>query len=332
MYLREWSSNGVICVKFNNKIFKANISSIAQERYFYRLPSLSPDEFDFVVSYLRKNNDCLFDKLKLYVESVLLPPIVVSYAERNYEKIETVLEYVKENQLVENNALLVILEKVSKIKDGPTFIKNCPFYNEIKKGIINLEENINCDIESNAKPCLESICNDDGSFFNTQEGFELLTLYMIHQLYRTPKYLSVANDLHLHSPFTKEGSVRILAALRLPIVSRFHARLLAKRSEYSIYILNNRTKLPFITGDQPLVNLDAARPVEHLDIFFPISPKKAILFCKNERFSPIYSWMQNADIDHIDYLNRKICESCCKQIYSSEIACLENDNYVASYY
>lgn len=65
------------------------------------------------------------------------------------------------------------------------------------------------------------------------------------------------------------------------VASNVGRSLFADRNEYRIAILENPTDVPFITADQPIVNI-AAKPygIEapgKFDLFYPLSPTKAML-------------------------------------------------------
>jgi hypothetical protein len=52
------------------------------------------------------------------------------------------------------------------------------------------------------------------------------------------------------------------------------------RNKYNIVLLDNETAIPFVTGDQPIINVHATFgsgvPPEKLELFYPLSPKRAM--------------------------------------------------------
>ena len=59
---------------------------------------------------------------------------------------------------------------------------------------------------------------------------------------------------------------------------RFADSLYRRRDQFKLVLLDNETGVPFITGDQPIINVHAAgseAPPERL--FYPLSPKRAMM-------------------------------------------------------
>jgi hypothetical protein len=58
--------------------------------------------------------------------------------------------------------------------------------------------------------------------------------------------------------------------------------LLVDRAQFRIVLLNNETAVPFITGDQPVINIhehcDAMGTPREVEWYMPLSPKKAMLY------------------------------------------------------
>ncbi len=86
----------------------------------------------------------------------------------------------------------------------------------------------------------------------------------------------------------------------------------------NVHFLINNTQIPFITGDQPVINLAHNNiKIEKNDLYFPISPKYAII--KSE-FS-IANYIKdcaNLSIDEVRELNDKIAEWKLSQLFSSD--------------
>lgn len=85
--------------------------------------------------------------------------------------------------------------------------------------------------------------------------------------------------------------------------------LYARRHEARHALLVNDTNVPFITSDQPIVNVhscvseaDLTAP-EHADFYYPISPRIAYIICDSDRFS---SGKIEADVATVGELNIKV--------------------------
>jgi hypothetical protein len=56
--------------------------------------------------------------------------------------------------------------------------------------------------------------------------------------------------------------------------------LYADRHQYKLVLIDNDTRTPFVTGDQPIINLHAkltGEPPDKLEFYYPLSPQKAML-------------------------------------------------------
>ena len=327
-YLRKWANSDLICMKREKEdCITVNIMNVAQERFFYRLPVLRFVELKFAIEYLEEHPDCLFDNLELYVSSVILGPILYSYEKGEYNEFDQVVDYLTQRNILTNADFVRHLKELKLVVLPSETLEQNEDFKEIEQDTIMTEERINCDVENSVWPYPECAYSNDLSFFETQDGFEKMTLYLIHQLFRTPKFLELSKDTKLKSAFGEDGCKRILKALRLPLVSCIHSHIVSWQKDFNLYLMDNSTNLEFITGDQPVVNLDSARPVTDFDIFFPISPTKALFFCKKTRFDTIYSWTQELTRERVNSLNIKICESSFKQIYASNERIIKERNY-----
>lgn len=55
--------------------------------------------------------------------------------------------------------------------------------------------------------------------------------------------------------------------------------LFLERKQRKLVLLDNNTDVPFITGDQPIINMrgDGMRPPTELCFYYPVSPRSALL-------------------------------------------------------
>jgi hypothetical protein len=59
------------------------------------------------------------------------------------------------------------------------------------------------------------------------------------------------------------------------------AALFRERKSYAIVFLENLTPTPFISGDQPVVNMLNPKETEDVELYYPVSPGLAILLTKD---------------------------------------------------
>jgi len=79
-------------------------------------------------------------------------------------------------------------------------------------------------------------------------------------------------------------------------------------------LLDNRTDTPFITGDQPIINMHATYEPgapEKLEFFYPISPQKAMLLLESSDHS------QSVTAENVLRYNNLIARISHEQVFSN---------------
>jgi hypothetical protein len=75
--------------------------------------------------------------------------------------------------------------------------------------------------------------------------------------------------------------------------------LFRERRAYKIVFLQNTTATPFITGDQPIINLLDPHGTNDLELFYPLSPLLAMILSKdNTKFPTQSRHMTDLEIEH----------------------------------
>jgi putative component of membrane protein insertase Oxa1/YidC/SpoIIIJ protein YidD len=87
------------------------------------------------------------------------------------------------------------------------------------------------------------------------------------------------------------------------------------RAKFRLVFLVNATEENLITGDQPIVNTfaDFGREDEHLEIYYPLSPKLAMLYTSRPCYSDTNEILLNAE--DVKQYNRLLFEQCEDQVY-----------------
>ena len=89
-----------------------------------------------------------------------------------------------------------------------------------------------------------------------------------------------------------------------------------------LQVIQNTTSLPFITGDQPIINMKAEvgdKEPEELVLYYPLSPEVAIIVNGSDR-------QREKQIDkkmQVDELNRKILEHSYEYVVGNNQGVLE---------
>jgi hypothetical protein len=98
--------------------------------------------------------------------------------------------------------------------------------------------------------------------------------------------------------------------------------LYLERKRRKLIIVNNRTDVAFITGDQPVINLKGARPApaDRLSIFYPIAPNAALLMADFDE-EPLFP-AEGLTRDQAATLNRMLFQASYKQVFGLSAECL----------
>jgi hypothetical protein len=86
-------------------------------------------------------------------------------------------------------------------------------------------------------------------------------------------------------------------------------------------LLNNRTDTPFITGDQPIINIHATfepGAPEKLEFFYPISPQTAMLLLEASS-----DHSQSVTVENVLRFNNLIARNSHEQVFSNSREYLE---------
>ncbi len=91
-----------------------------------------------------------------------------------------------------------------------------------------------------------------------------------------------------------------------------------------LVLIRNRSAVPFITGDQPVVNIhaDGETAPELMSIYYPLSPELALFFYEPEEAAPIPVAVERDDL--AADLNLRIARTSQSQIYASTAEVLED--------
>ena len=184
------------------------------------------------------------------------------------------------------------------------------------KYIIEGEEHFMCDVEKHFWPILQKLLDGDESIVLSDEETSRFIIYAIVQIARTPRIFSVFEK---SCPMYQNHKRFFLYKW----LGERVANLTRHQDCFELSLIINQTQLEFITGDIPLLNLsNRGHNPPHLDLFFPISPVKAVFFSENKRREIAFPSFKNPDRGTIDSLNRALCNNCMKMIFATRTTSL----------
>ncbi|WP_050470289.1 DUF4238 domain-containing protein [Herbaspirillum chlorophenolicum] len=159
----------------------------------------------------------------------------------------------------------------------------------------NTLENLHTDHEIRARPILDGMATGSLDVLQSEESMIAFLAFFGQQVFRTKALRD--NALRALSRSTTQER---LYADAMEHAWWFISYMSGTNLGFSLYndrhasrhaLLINDTSVPFITSDQPIVNVHECvsetefSPPKYADFYYPISPRVAFVVCDSERFS-----------------------------------------------
>jgi hypothetical protein len=135
--------------------------------------------------------------------------------------------------------------------------------------------------ENRGRPARFPTADASGSvdFYSDSEQAASFLHGICVQYTRTKQTIEAAIDV-IGSEFNGCDVRRLMGALSPLMAMAVGQSLFIDRGKFKLVLIDNASDTPFITADQPVVNLQAGytrKPPEKFELFYPLSPKKAML-------------------------------------------------------
>jgi hypothetical protein len=286
-YLRAWSSDEKIFCLRNGEFFGSNLINIGNERDFYKLKELNEADIEFVKEFFIKQSTPFLEKVHLKTLEFFT------------------LVHKKKNEL----------EKTGK---------SSPALNQKFDELINnFEEDFHAEVEGNAVKYIDLILNKDVKFFKEKEDRVNFLCFLCFQYFRTKKIRSNLKKVIFSSDIPEELCISFDKICNI-ICHGFAYNVAyssAMNPNIKILLVLNNSNLPFVAGDQPVINTFASgkslkEMVDKLELYYPVSPHIAILITERKEYIDIDS-LYLAESDIIQKYNSLIIEASHEQIYSN---------------
>jgi hypothetical protein len=276
-YLRAWAHNDQIWCLRDRKSFLANVKKIGGEKYFYELPDLTQED------------------VRLLQEFVI-------------DKCHPAGRHVHENQLKYFLITLLAKERAPLIPNlDPEKLR------EVNEVVANLDENWYTAIEDRFQPLLASMLHGDLTFLS-ERGKAIEFFHGIGTQYFRTKKRREAAVVGIKVPF--QDVRRVWPLMTHIFAVNLGGHLFRTRADNQIIILENDTDIPFITGDQPIINViplqSDGSPAERIELYYPLSPTKAMLLVEDKIPRPT-----SLNRDQVINYNALIVAHSYDQIYAN---------------
>ncbi len=297
-YLRRWSLNNkdVHFTTAKRNIVCDSVKGIAMEKHFYQITPLDRAHIAVIKGFSVKSPKELQELHMSYLKDFLLRQSL----EGKYRKSS------------------VQIEEAEKL----LFAMKC-----------NMLENLHSSHENETQPIITALANRDLTILNDANNMSLFMQFFGHQISRTKMFrdITIVTMSGFKSMTEKNMAVVIEECwwfLSYMFGMNIGADLFATRKEDKHCLLINNTEIPFITSDQPIINVHeslqdnivAAPDSKQCDFYYPISPKVAYMVNKSERFE---RGLVEVSLEAVNELNIKIAKKANVHIVSNDTASLK---------
>jgi hypothetical protein len=279
-YLLPWAdANECIAWYGYGKVARARLKGIGGENDFYKLKELTVPDIDCLKLFIDGLREIGRDGHRRFLEMYTLPTRLKSHME-------------------ERN------------------IQNSEAMKQLDVVISNLNENYHAAIENGFWPYIEAIKKRDFSFYEDPQkacGF----IYGLHVQYLRTK--AVKERACQKESVLFDDMERVWDVLSHILAVEAGGSFFVSRNEFRILVLDNHTEVPFITSDQPIINmltLGGSWDVpEKMELYYPLSPTQAMLYL--ETATPLGGISTSVSIDEAHRYNMMMLDHCAFRVFSN---------------
>ena len=286
-YLTPWTTGGAIwCRQAGGKVFRTGTRAVAVETDFHRLPELTATDVAALRLWLSRLVPWVQKACEPVVNTLLLP---------------------------------VRLPQALRSADAATRERAREFVERFRAEAV---ESFHTHIEGNAVRLLARARQGDLSFYEEDEGAAQFLHFLALQFMRTKGPQHRAGEMG-EDP-TGLDLARVWNIVTPMFATAHGAVLFVERKRRTLTCICNETEVPFITGDQPVVNLMASpwrdQDVEAVSLYYPIGPEAALLLSDEDQ-APLFP-AAGLTRDQAARLNETLAQSCHRQVFAATKASL----------
>jgi len=182
--------------------------------------------------------------------------------------------------------------------------------------ITNTNEDYQTAIENSFQPYLRSMLEGNVSFFEDPAKASKFLYALSLQYTRTKKMKEAAIA---RAPQAFENIGRIWNVLSHMFAVNLGASLFLDRNSFKVILIDNDTRVPFITSDQPIINLHVdpktMNRAERFELYYPMSPTKALLLL--EQSNTMCALRSAVTAEEANRYNHLIATQAYKQLFAS---------------
>ena len=336
-YLRAWTDEkGLIAsADVKGKIFSTSLEGVSAENYFYSFQCVSLEEFKWLVDFITAQEGIAMDvkfagtMLQATVGTAILNE-VLNNEQANYNEINKVVKCGLQRGVFEKIFCNMISHAIMIRGLGANLDRE---HRDLAERLcMNGAEKLMCEIENGAMEPLSFVRTIKDNILRNKDFSFRLYKYMMYQIVRGPKFYKAFEGSR--GKLDVSARRRIASYIRYFMAESFIYRLKDWYDTETFFILENRldkTANAFVTGDCPVINI-ASDTTKDLDIYWPISPSRALLLTSKERYDDYYKKRYGVlDFSAVDVLNRRICANCVRNVHSLSDMQLKSNGYFPSW-
>lgn len=287
-YLKEWKKpEFFVYNKTTSTITKRSIETIASQKYFYKIKYLTEKEVNF---------------LKL------------------------ILDYKKPKHIAEYNDKIIKMHSIANAIINPEIRTKNQEFQRIQKLIeSNFDDSYHSTIESTFEPIIKSIRKREFDFLSdldkiSEFEYDFIQQYLrtkkmkvkiIESLKKTNEELKVENKMNPFENLDFEALWNVLIKVYASEISYN----LGVKFDCKFTILINQTDTPFITSDQPIINIAEGETKDWI-YYYPVALDIGILYT-NHKINEFVENPQSLTVDEVLYFNSKIYNKAFIEVYSN---------------
>ena len=248
-YLKPWSKDKQIWCLRNGEIFASNLEGVACERFFYQSYPLTEEEREFVT------------KTMIEVEGT---------PERLKELLYRLLDLYCFGHKIKNSLA------ASAVPNSDAVVRELDAF--IERGA----EDWLAGVETDFVPFLERLREGNTAFYDDPKEAMVFIFGLCVQFSRTKQVREAALSV-IGQEVDGRSVLHMMSVMAHLIAIRASHSLFCDRKSFKVAVIENESDTPFITTDQPVINLHgnanpASAPPERLEFLYPVSPIRAMLF------------------------------------------------------
>lgn len=286
-YLQNWVYNGSLIYRLNNNEIKDRRPlKCACQKYFYKLDEITQRDLDLLV--------------EVYIRDMGM------LAQEHAKKIIAVF-----SELIINRDKLLNIDPNNK-----------DISHDLETLYINIEEDYHSRIENDSIKFLDSLGDEDIAFFADRKSNAEFYLFLTTQYFRTKNLQEDYVGRAAIFAGLGESLKRSWSVLRF-IFAHIMAMDLNNRIDMtSLLLLQNKSDVPFITGDQPVINTKATYHSgtndlpQELELYYPISPTVAILI--NPKWNWYYAGKRQVTKAEATTYNNLIADASHQELFAQD--------------